>query len=114
MEDGLYVTSFKKRAQKYMRTYGFALDVLSILPSDLFLFLNQRLSVLRANRLFKLHRVIDFTSKQSIRTNFPNGFRIFHILVACMTLFHWNCSAYFTISLYTGIFCKLFKICLIT
>uniref|UniRef100_A0AC35ERH7 Cyclic nucleotide-binding domain-containing protein n=1 Tax=Panagrolaimus sp. PS1159 TaxID=55785 RepID=A0AC35ERH7_9BILA len=102
MEDGLYVTSFKKRALKYLKTYGFAFDIISILPSDLFLLLNRRLSVIRINRLFKLNRVIDFVNKQNIKTNFPNGFRIFHIFVACMTLFHWNCSAYYTISLFTG------------
>jgi len=40
----------------------------------------------------------------NVRTNYPNAFRILHIVVVCVVLFHWNAALYFKISLIYGIF----------
>lgn len=103
MEQGMLVTNLSKTAFRYFKTYGFALDIFSILPTDFLLFLNKEISLVRINRLLKFHRVLDFIDKQNIRTNFPNGFRLFHIVISCTVLFHWNAAMYFKISLITGI-----------
>uniref|UniRef100_A0A915E189 Ion transport domain-containing protein n=1 Tax=Ditylenchus dipsaci TaxID=166011 RepID=A0A915E189_9BILA len=49
------------------------------------------------------YRVWEFVEKTNMRTNYPNGFRIFHIAVVCVVLFHWNAALYFKISLIHGI-----------
>lgn len=78
-------------------------DVLSILPIDILLILNSKLSLIRFNRLFKSYRVWDFIELTNMRTSYPNGFRIFHIVIVCVVLFHWNAALYFKISLFHGI-----------
>lgn len=110
MEEGMLITSFKKTCGRYLKSSGFVFDILSIMPIDLFLLLEKEASLVRVNKLFKFHRVLDFIDKQNIRTNFPNGFRIFHIVIICMLLFHWNTALYFTVSLLTGINCESLKV----
>lgn len=74
-----------------------------MLPTDLVLVLDSRYSLVRANRLIKSYRVTDFIERTNIRTNYPNGFRIFNIVVVCMVIFHWNAALYFKISLMRGL-----------
>ncbi|KAI6187202.1 CGMP-gated cation channel alpha-1 [Aphelenchoides besseyi] len=82
-------------------------------PQIFLLILNRNYSLVRINRLLKFYRVslniitfigvLDFVERTNIRTNYPNGFRIFHIVVTCAVIFHLNAALYFKISLIRGI-----------
>jgi hypothetical protein len=50
---------------------------------------------------------MDFVERTNIRTNYPNGFRIFHIVVTCAVIFHLNAALYFKISLMRGVSSEL-------
>ncbi|KAH7729920.1 cyclic-nucleotide gated cation channel [Aphelenchoides avenae] len=103
MEDGLTVRQWRRLAKRYIRSQRFVFDVVAVLPTDLVLVLDSRYSLVRANRLIKSYRVTDFIERTNIRTNYPNGFRIFNIVVVCMVIFHWNAALYFKISLMRGL-----------
>uniref|UniRef100_A0A915M191 Cyclic nucleotide-binding domain-containing protein n=1 Tax=Meloidogyne javanica TaxID=6303 RepID=A0A915M191_MELJA len=80
------------------------MDILALLPFDLILLINRGISLSRFNRLAKCYRVWQFVQMTNVRTNYPNAFRILHIVVVCVVLFHWNAALYFKISLIYGIF----------
>lgn len=103
MEEGSTVTHWKKLLKHYTHSKAFALDILSILPTDLLLLLKPALCVVRFNRILKAYRVRDFLDYANMRTNFPNVLKIMNIAVLCLVLFHWNAALYFMISLSTGI-----------
>jgi hypothetical protein len=107
MEDGSTVTHWKKLFKHYTHSKEAILDVLAILPTDLFLLLNNRLSIVRLTRVLKAYRVRDFLDYANIRTNFPNVLKISNIAVQCLVLFHWNAALYYMISRWTGINSKI-------
>ncbi|KAI6214154.1 CGMP-gated cation channel alpha-1 [Aphelenchoides besseyi] len=109
MEDGVTVRGWKRLAKRYLRSRRFPLDIACVLPTDILLVLNRSYSLVRINRLLKFYRVLDFVERTNIRTNYPNGFRIFHIVVTCAVIFHLNAALYFKISLIRGI--NLFADC---
>jgi hypothetical protein len=82
------------------------MDIAAVMPLDIFLILNRNASLVRINRLLKIHRVTDFVERSNIRTNHPNGVRIFNIVLTCAVIFHINAAIYFKISLMRGINCK--------
>ncbi|CAD5226801.1 unnamed protein product [Bursaphelenchus xylophilus] len=103
IEDGMKVRGWKRLLKRYVKSFRFACDLLSSLPTDFILLWNRKYSICRANRLLKFYRVLDFVERTNIRTNYPNGFRIFHIMVTCAVIFHLNAALYFKVSLITGI-----------
>lgn len=82
---------------------GFWLDAGSIFPFDLLLIYRGDISVVRLNRLLKSYRFNHFIDRTQIRTNWPNAFKIFVLIMTCIVLFHWNAAAYFLISVTSGI-----------
>lgn len=103
MEEGIEVRQWRRLAKRYAKSLPFLFDFLSVLPTDaLLLLLGRQYSLLRANRLFKVHRVWDFVERSSVRTNYHNIFRILHIIVICVVIFHWNAAIYFKIGLMRG------------
>nr|CAD2178184.1 unnamed protein product [Meloidogyne enterolobii] len=104
IDDGMHVTDLKRLAKKYFHSFHFLMDILALLPFDLILLVNKGISLSRFNRLAKCYRVWQFVQMTNVRTNYPNAFRILHIVVVCVVLFHWNAALYFKISLIYGIF----------
>uniref|UniRef100_A0A183EFW2 Ion_trans domain-containing protein n=1 Tax=Gongylonema pulchrum TaxID=637853 RepID=A0A183EFW2_9BILA len=82
---------------------NFWLDISSIFPFDFILIYRGDISLVRLNRLLKSYRFIYFIDRTEMRTNWPNAFRIFILIVTCIVLFHWNACAYFLISVISGI-----------
>ncbi|KAL7072839.1 hypothetical protein ACQ4LE_007863 [Meloidogyne hapla] len=104
IDDGMHVTEWKRLAKKYFHSFHFLMDFIALLPFDLILIINRGISLSRVNRLAKCYRVWQFVQMTNVRTNYPNAFRILHIVVVCVVLFHWNAALYFKISLIYGIF----------
>lgn len=98
MEDGLVVTDLKKLAKNYTKSKTFWLDVLAVIPTDVLYFAFPHQSLIRLNRLFKCHRIGDFSERTEMRTNSPNTFRILKLSIVIFVLFHWNACIWFIIS----------------
>lgn len=75
------------------------MDALALLPTDIFLLYYPSLSIVRANRLLKFHRILDFNVRTEIRTNWPHLFRLIRLILFCYAIFHWNGCLYYLFSL---------------
>lgn len=86
--------------------------MLSCLPTDIIYFVwpaqecdSERLPcpvVFRANRLFRIPRMMEFFDKTETKTGCPNIFRICKVVLAILVLIHWNSCFYFAISYAIG------------
>lgn len=86
LEQGLLVRDSRKLRQHYFSTSHWRLDILSMLPTDLFYFWwgpNQCSStrvpcavIVRINRLFRLPRMWEWFERTETATGYPNAFRI--------------------------------------
>eukprot|EP00118_Oscarella_pearsei_P027633 m.311233 g.311233 ORF g.311233 m.311233 type:complete len:663 (+) comp62956_c0_seq1:83-2071(+) len=104
LEQGLPVKDFGKLRWHYIRTKGFWLDALSILPLDLFYIVaGTGATALRLNRLFKIHRMWLFFSKTESKISFPNVFRVTSLVLYIMICIHWNACIYFALSTAIGL-----------
>ncbi|XP_077983706.1 cyclic nucleotide-gated channel alpha-3-like [Glandiceps talaboti] len=99
LEQGLLVGDKKKLRMKYFRQPDFKIDLLSILPTDIFYIVTGLNSPwLRLNRLFKAPRALEFFDRTETRSNFPNLFRIVNLILYIMIIIHWNACVFFAIS----------------
>ena len=99
LEQGLPVKDLTKLAWHYVKLKAFWLDVLSILPLDIFYIATGPSAVaLRLNRLFKIHRMWLFFSKTESKISFPNVFRVTSLVLYIMICIHWNACIYFALS----------------
>jgi cyclic nucleotide gated channel alpha 3 len=100
-EHGLLEKSFKKIAKNYVKTRCFWMDVIAILPTDIFypipIFGLGRVSI-RLNRIFKIHRMIQFFHWTESQTNYPNVIRVGILIVYITLIIHWNACVYYLIS----------------
>jgi hypothetical protein len=95
-----------------MRSYKFKLDLISLIPTDLFYIVTGLKCVpnslypcsviVRINRLFRFHRLQEFFDRTETRTNFPYAFRIAKLVFYILILIHWNACIYFAISYFIG------------
>ena len=100
LEKGLLVSDSKKLAKRYIKTWNFPCDILSLLPTDLaYLYLGFDAVYLRFNRLLRLSRLNEFFDRTESRTNYPNSFRIGHLVLYILVIIHWNGCFYFQVSL---------------
>lgn len=85
----------------YMKSRAFKLDVLSMIPLDL-LYLIPAVgfnhTIVRLNRVLRVHRLIQFFYQEESRTNYPNALRIINLLMYISLFIHWNACFYFLIS----------------
>lgn len=103
MEQGLLVRDSKKLAKNYIQKISFKLDLISLLPTDLFYFiLGVDAAYLRLNRLLRLPRLGEFFDRTISRTNYPNMFRIINLTLYILIIIHWNACTYFAISAWIG------------
>ncbi|XP_015785555.1 cyclic nucleotide-gated cation channel subunit A-like [Tetranychus urticae] len=111
LEQGLLVRDTEKLLVNYVTSPTLKLDLISLIPSDLF-YLITGIScedghipcpvIVRLNRLFKLHRLIECFDRTETRTNFPNAFRICKLIFIILVVIHWNACFYFAMSSFIG------------
>lgn len=108
LEQGLVVHETRKMLIHYIKTKYrfFFLDIVSILPLDLLYIVPEigpTHTILRINRILRLHRLIEYFNEADSRTNYPNVYRIFNLFLYIMLLIHWNACFYFIISRLIGL-----------
>ncbi|XP_042869524.1 cyclic nucleotide-gated cation channel alpha-3-like [Penaeus japonicus] len=110
LEQGLMVKDPSKLRKNYIKSWGFKLDLISILPTDLIYLLTGTNCdnyvpgpvLVRVNRLLRISRMGEFFDKTETRTNFPNAFRICKVVLYILVIIHWNACFYFAISYAIG------------
>jgi hypothetical protein len=98
MENGELVIDILKTRYHYMKTFGFWLDCLSVMPLDLLYFIFGVNPVFRLARLFKLHRFLSFYERIQVATNRPNLFNLAMLVHHVFLIIHWVACAYFLVS----------------
>lgn len=85
MEQGLLVRDAAKLRRHYFSTKGWRLDILSILPTDIFYIWWEPSKcnaivpcpvIVRLNRLLRLPRMWEWFERTETATGYPNAFRI--------------------------------------
>lgn len=132
LDQGLMVRDTNKLMVHYFNEWNMKLDLLSIVPTDLFYFATGISCrdgsmpcpvILRVNRLFKVYRLSEFfdryfsqtwvsfsplmmlfqlIDRTETRTTFPNAFRILKLIFLIACVIHWNGCFYFAISYMIG------------
>ena len=94
-----------KLRANYVHTWNLKMDLLSLIPTD-FLYLLPTSSFsktyVRFNRLFKTYRMFEFFNRTDTRTNYPNVFRIWNLILYILIIIHWNACFYFQMSAWLG------------
>ncbi|KAK3099838.1 hypothetical protein FSP39_010536 [Pinctada imbricata] len=99
LEEGLLVRDSRKLRRHYMASTFFKLDVLSILPTDVFYVITGiNFPEWRFNRILKTYRLLEFFNRTATRTSFTNLVRIFNLILYILIIIHWNACIYFAIS----------------
>lgn len=84
---------------RYMDSFQFRLDVLSILPTDvLYLYFGLSYPEIRINKLLRIGRMMEFFTRTETKTNYPNIFRIANLIMYILIIIHWNACFYFSFS----------------
>lgn len=96
----------------YIRSFRFKLDLLSVLPTDIYFFASGTFCrpeqfypcpiFVRFNRLARFYRVSECFERTETRTTFPYVFRIGKLIFYILILIHWNACIYFAISYVIG------------
>ncbi|KHJ80522.1 cyclic nucleotide-binding domain protein [Oesophagostomum dentatum] len=101
--DGSEVKNVRMTLKNYYRSYRVYLDLLALVPTDLFLIFYSSTSLVRVVRLLKAYRLNDFIENNQKRTSFPHASKIALLMTSCYILFHWNACVYFMFSLAEGL-----------
>lgn len=100
--DGKIVTDTKQLAIHYVKSLGFFLDCVSILPTDLlYLVLGPR-PFLRFGRLLKAHRFFLFCDRVEIYSGRPKLFNLLKLIHYLFLIIHWVACLYFLLSYLEG------------
>ncbi|XP_054163636.1 cyclic nucleotide-gated cation channel subunit A-like [Oppia nitens] len=112
LDSGLPVRDSRRLFSHYMSSSAFRLDVFSLLPTDVVLFVSHLecnptilfpcVPIVRLNRLFRFYRFREFFERTETRTQFPNALRVAKLVLYIVVLIHWNACAYFAISFWIG------------
>ncbi|XP_051750355.1 cyclic nucleotide gated channel subunit alpha 1a isoform X1 [Ctenopharyngodon idella] len=103
LEQGLLIKDEKLLRQRYTSSLQFRIDVISMLPTDIFYFvLGLDYPEIRINKLLRLNRMFEFFTISETMTNYPNIFRICTLVMYIIIIIHWNACLYFSFSKLIG------------
>ena len=100
----------RKIAKRYIKTFQFKIDILSVLPTDFLVFFlsssrkhpTHLLPSLRLNRLLKYYRLSEFRYLTETQSKYPTIFRLCNLVINILLIMHWNGCIYFKFSDYLG------------
>lgn len=99
LEQGLMVKDEKLLRDRYVNSFQFRLDVVSMLPTDIFyLYFGLDYPEIRINKLLRIGRMMEFFTRTETKTNYPNIFRIANLIMYILIIIHWNACFYFSFS----------------
>ncbi|KAM9818510.1 cyclic nucleotide gated channel subunit alpha 1a [Syngnathus typhle] len=99
LEQGLMIKDEKLLRDRYVDSFQFRLDVISMLPTDvLYFYLGLDYPEIRVNKLLRIGRMMEFFTKTETKTNYPNIFRISNLIMYILIIIHWNACFYFSFS----------------
>ncbi|XP_061536651.1 cyclic nucleotide gated channel subunit alpha 1a [Phycodurus eques] len=99
LEQGLLVKDEKLLRDRYVNSFQFQLDIVSMLPTDiLYLPLGLDYPEIRVNKLLRIGRMMEFFTRTETKTNYPNIFRIANLIMYILIIIHWNACFYFSFS----------------
>ncbi|XP_037115950.1 cyclic nucleotide gated channel subunit alpha 1a [Syngnathus acus] len=99
LEQGLMIKDEKLLRDRYVDSFQFRLDVISMLPTDvLYFYLGLDYPEIRVNKLLRIGRMMEFFTKTETKTNYPNIFRIANLIMYILIIIHWNACFYFSFS----------------
>ncbi|TMS01058.1 cGMP-gated cation channel alpha-1 [Larimichthys crocea] len=100
---GLLVKDEQKLRERYMKSFQFKLDLISMIPTDLlYLVFGLKYPEIRLNKLFRFNRMLEFFQRTETRTNYPNALRISNLVMYIVIIIHWNACLYFSFSKAVG------------
>jgi cyclic nucleotide gated channel alpha 3 len=106
LDHGLFVDDTWRMIFNYVKSKKFVLDVISILPFDFLYFIpmiGPTHTIVRVNRVLRVHRVKQFFNQSDGRTSFPNVYRILRLILIIAVAIHWDACFYFLISTWIGL-----------
>ncbi|XP_037614971.1 LOW QUALITY PROTEIN: cGMP-gated cation channel alpha-1 [Sebastes umbrosus] len=99
LEQGLLVKDEQKLRERYMKSFQFKLDLISMIPTDvMYLVLGLKYPEIRLNKLFRFNRMLEFFQRTETRTNYPNALRISNLVMYIVIIIHWNACLYYSFS----------------
>ncbi|XP_068177968.1 cyclic nucleotide gated channel subunit alpha 1a isoform X2 [Antennarius striatus] len=99
LEQGLMVKDKKLLRDRYITSFQFRLDLISMLPTDVFyLYFGLEYPEIRLNKLLRIGRMMEFFTRTETKTNYPNIFRIANLIMYILIIIHWNACFYFSFS----------------
>ena len=102
LEQGLLVRDVPRLTKRYMESWMFIIDVISLVPLDLlYIWLGFRAFV-RFNRLGRIWRFSQFFHMAETHTNFPNLIRVGNLILYIIIIIHWFACIYFGLSSIIG------------
>ena len=102
-EEGILVRDPKLAWKRYVPSWRFFLDIISILPLELLYFRMGVYPILRFPRLLKTYKSQEIKAKVEGRANHPTIVRVFFLVHLMFLLLHWNAGIYFLISRAEGL-----------
>ncbi|KPP63120.1 cyclic nucleotide-gated channel rod photoreceptor subunit alpha-like [Scleropages formosus] len=99
LEQGLLVKDEKKLREKYVQSFQFRLDAVSMLPTDILYFLlGLDYPEIRINKLLRVNRMFEFFQQSETKTAYPNIFRISTLVMYIVIICHWNACLFYSFS----------------
>ncbi|TGZ71911.1 hypothetical protein CRM22_002383 [Opisthorchis felineus] len=98
LEFGIPVLRRRKIVKHYMKTFGFRLDLLSLLPLDLIQIKVGTQPMLRFPRFIKLYRFLEWKMSIGHLCRIPSIWRLLHFFHLLFLGCHWCACLYFDIS----------------
>uniref|UniRef100_A0A3Q3WJZ1 Cyclic nucleotide-binding domain-containing protein n=1 Tax=Mola mola TaxID=94237 RepID=A0A3Q3WJZ1_MOLML len=99
LEQGLMVKDKKLLRDRYINSFQFNLDAISMLPTDIFyIYFGLDYPEIRINKLLRIGRMMEFFTRTETKTNYPNIFRIGNLIMYILIIIHWNACFYYSFS----------------
>ncbi|NXG04050.1 CNGA4 protein, partial [Sakesphorus luctuosus] len=108
LEDGILVQDLSRTRRRYLCSWAFPWDVVTVLPTELLCLFSGVSGVLgvpvaRANRCLRVPRLFEAFDRCETRTGWPNAFRVAKLMVYLVLGIHWHGCLYFAVSAWLGL-----------